>query len=206
VALLGKSAELDPLKHMMIERTQGNPFFIEEMVQALFDEGVLVRDGTVKVARPLGQLRMPPTVQGILAARIDRLPREEKDLLQTLAVVGREAPLTLIRKMVTRPQIEQMLGNLQAGEFIYEQAASGEAQYTFKHALTQEVAYNSLLFERRKALHERAGVTIESLYAGRLDDQLRELARHYSSSGNVNKAVEYLDRAGQPSDATFCSY
>jgi class 3 adenylate cyclase/predicted ATPase len=194
--LLGESAELDPLKHMMIERTQGNPFFIEEMVQALFDEGALVRNGTVKVARPLGQLRMPATVQGILAARIDRLPREEKDLLQTLAVVGLEAPLTLIRKMVTRPQIERMLGNLQAGEFIYEQAASGEAQYTFKHALTQEVAYNSLLIEHRKILHERAGVAIESLYAGRLDDQLRELARHYSSSDNVNKAVEYLDRAG----------
>ena len=87
-ALVGDSAELDPLRGIIIERTQGNPFFIEEMLQALFDEGALVRNGTVKITRPLGQLRMPFTVQGILAARIDRLPLAEKDLLQTLAVVG----------------------------------------------------------------------------------------------------------------------
>jgi len=116
-ALLGESAELDALKRTMIERTEGNPFFIEEMVQALFDEGALVRNGAVKVVQPLGQLRMPPTVQGILAARIDRLPKAEKDLLQTLAVVGREAPLALIREIVNRPQIERLLANLQAGFF-----------------------------------------------------------------------------------------
>ena len=196
-ALLGDSTELDALKHMMIERTQGNPFFIEEMVQALFDQGALVRNGAVKMTRPLGQLRMPTTVQGILAARIDRLQREEKDLLQTLAVVGREAPLELVMEIISRPQIEPMLANLQTGEFIYEQAVSGGAVgYEFKHALTQEVAYNSLLIERRKVLHERAGAAIESLYGERLDDHVGELARHYSMSDNVNKAVEYLGLAG----------
>jgi len=198
-ALLGDSAELGALKHLMIEHTRGNPFFIEEMVQALFDEGALVRNGTVKLVRPLQQLRMPPTVQGILAARIDRLSREEKDLLQTLAVVGRKTPVALIKEMVTKPRIERMLETLQAGEFICEGAASGEIEYTFKHALTQYVAYNSLLIEQRKVLHERTGMAMESLYADQLDDQLDELARHYSRSDNIAKAVEYLGRAGQQS-------
>jgi adenylate cyclase len=99
--LLGDGVELDPLKRMVIERTEGNPFFIEEMVQTLFDQGALVRDGAVKVGRSLSQLRLPPTVQGILAARIDRLAREQKDLLQTLAVMGRESPLALIRQVAS---------------------------------------------------------------------------------------------------------
>ena len=93
-----EASELEPLKRLIVERTGGNPFFIEEMVQALFDEGALVRNGAVKVTRSLSQLRLPPTVQGILAARIDRLPREQKELLQTLAVIGRESPLGLIRQ------------------------------------------------------------------------------------------------------------
>jgi predicted ATPase len=207
---LGESAELDALKHIIIERTQGNPFFIEEMVQALFDEGAVIRNGTVKIMRPLGQLRMPPTVQGILAARIDRLPATEKDLLQTLAVVGRQAPLAVIMQIVARPQIRRMLANLQTAEFIYEQAASGAAvAYEFKHALTQDVAYNSLLIERRRVLHGRVGETIESIYGGQLDDHVGELARHYSHSNDIAKAVGYLERAGQqalqrcaPTDAT----
>jgi class 3 adenylate cyclase len=197
-ALLGESAELDALKHIIIERTQGNPFFIEEMVQALFDEGALVRNGTVKMRRPLEQLRMPPTVQGILAARIDRLPTAEKDLLQTLAVVGRRAPVAVIMEIVAKPQIERMLGNLQAGEFIYEQVVSGTAvAYEFKHALTQDVAYNSLLIERRKALHERAAQALEALFDDSIDEHLVDLSYHYSRSDNDSRAIDYLIRAAQ---------
>ncbi len=197
--LLGVGVELDPLKRMTIERTQGNPFFIEEMVQALFDEGALVRNGAVKVMRSLSLMRLPPTVQGVLAARIDRLPMEEKTLLQTLAVMGRESPLTLIRQVASTAEapLEQMLSALQAVEFIYEQPAAAGVEYTFKHALTQEVAYNSLLIERRKLLHERAAVAMESLYAERLDDHLSKLAHHYSRSDNATRAVEYLGRAGK---------
>jgi predicted ATPase/class 3 adenylate cyclase len=198
-ALLKDAIELRPLKRLIIEKTEGNPFFIEEMVQALFDEGVLVRNGTVKVARSLSQLRLPPTVQGVLAARIDRLPAEQKELLQTLAVMGRESPLGLIRNVTSlaEGEPERMLLDLQAGEFIYEQPALTDVEYVFKHALTQEVAYNSLLMERRKLLHERSGQAVESMFAEQLDDHLGELARHYSRSDNVIKAVEYLGRAGQ---------
>jgi predicted ATPase len=197
--LVGDEAELNPLKRLIVERTEGNPFFIEEMVQGLFDDGALIRNGQVKVARPLSQLRLPPTVQGILASRIDRLPAEQKELLQTLAVIGRESLLGLLGEVVsrTKAQLERMLGDLQAGEFIYEQPTVGDVEYTFKHALTQEVAYNSLLIERRKLLHERIGDAIESLYASSLDDHLADLANHYSHSDNVTKAVEYLGRAGQ---------
>src|SRR5712664_1536426 len=94
-------------------------------------------------------------------------------------------------------ELESMLSRLQAGEFIYEQPATGDVEYTFKHALTQEVAYNALLVERRKLLHERAGVALESLFAGQLEDHLEELARHYSRTDNVRKAIEYLRRAGE---------
>jgi class 3 adenylate cyclase/tetratricopeptide (TPR) repeat protein len=195
----GEGADLAALKRMIIGRTEGNPFFIEEMVQALFDQGALIRNGTVKVAPSLSQLRLPPTVQGLLASRIDQLPREHKELVQTLAVMGRESPLALIRKVATPPEgeLEQMLAALQAGEFIYEAPVAAGVEYTFKHALTQEVAYNSLLIEQRKLLHERAGAALESLYAIQFDDHLSELAHHYELSSNTQKAIEYLQRAGQ---------
>jgi len=197
--LLEGAIELQPLKRLIIERTGGNPFFIEEMVQALFDEGALVRNGVVRVTRSLSQLRLPPTVQGILAARIDRLSAEQKELLQTLAVIGRESPRALISKMIAtaEAQLERMLAELRAAEFIYVQPGLADTEYVFKHALTQEVAYNSLLIERRKLLHERAGRALESIFVNQLDDHLTQLAHHYSHSANLDKAVEYLGRAGQ---------
>jgi tetratricopeptide (TPR) repeat protein len=169
------------------------------MVEALFDEGALVRNGVVRVTRSLSQLRLPSTVQGILAARIDRLSAEQKVLLQTLAVIGRESPRALINRMTapTDAQLERTLAELRAAEFIYEQSAVADTEYVFKHALTQEVAYNSLLIERRKLLHERAGQALESIFADQLDDHLTQLAHHYRYSDNIDKAVEYLGRAGQ---------
>ena len=198
-ALLGDGKDLLPLKRLIIERTEGTPFFMEEIVQALFEDGVLQRNGAVKLARSMNAVKVPATVQAILAARIDRLPAEDKELLQTLAVLGREFPFGLVQRVALKAddELESMLPRLQAGEFIYEQPATGDVEYTFKHALTQEVAYNALLVERRKPLHERAGVALESLFAGQLEDHLDELAHHYSRSDNVSKAIEYLGRAGQ---------
>jgi predicted ATPase/class 3 adenylate cyclase len=192
---------VEGLKRLIIERTEGNPFFMEETVQVLLDEGALVRDGSaVKLTKSLSALKIPPTVQGILAARIDRLPVAQKELLQTLAVIGREFALSLVRRVFDgrkNDELERMLADLQMAEFIYEQPATGDIEYIFKHALTQEVSYNSLLIERRKLLHERTGQALESMFAGQLDDHLDELAHHYSRSDNVEKAVEYLGRAGQ---------
>ncbi len=186
-ALLGEGQDLVPLKRLIIERTEGNPFFMEEIVLALFDEGALVRNGAVKLTRSLNQLKIPPTVQAILAARIDRLPADAKDLLQTLAVIGREFPVALVRRLLSTSddELNRMLSDLQMAEFIYEQPATGDIEYIFKHALTQEVAYHALLVQRRKLLHERAGEVLESMFADQLDDHLGELARHYSRSDNA---------------------
>jgi predicted ATPase len=198
-ALLGDNAELVPLKRVIIEQTEGNPFFMEETVQVLLDEGVLKSNGTVKLARSMNAVKVPATVQAVLASRIDRLSAQDKELLQTLAMLGREFPLQLVRQVTLTPddELEHRLLRLQAGEFIYEQPASGDVEYIFKHTLTQEVAYNTLLIERRRLLHERTGVVIESMFAEQLEDHLDELAHHYSRSDNVTKAVDYLGRAGQ---------
>jgi predicted ATPase len=198
-ALLGDGKDLIPLKRLIIEKTEDNPFFMEEILQALFEDGVLQRNGAVKLARSMSAVKVPASVQAVLTSRIDRLSVEEKELLQTQAVLGREFSLGLVQRVTRKPEdeLERRLSRLQAGEFIYEQPAAGDVEYTFKHALTQEVTYNSVLVERRKLLHERAGNALESMFAEQLDDHLDELAHHYSRSENVDKAVEYLGRAGQ---------
>ena len=202
-ALLGEDASLQSLKRLVIDKTQGNPFFMEEIVRALVEQGVLVRNGATRLTKPLTEIHVPPTVHGILASRIDALSPSEKDLLQTLAVIGKDFSLNLVKHITASPddRLERMLKGLQVGEFIYEQPASGEAEYTFKHALTQEVAYNSVLIERRRLLHERTGQAIEALFKDRTDDYLVELAHHYSRSANTRKAVEYLFRAGAHAEA-----
>jgi class 3 adenylate cyclase/tetratricopeptide (TPR) repeat protein len=202
-AMLGDGVELAPLKATIIQRTEGNPFFIEEMVQVLFDQGVLARNGTVSLAKPLTSIQIPSTVKGILAARIDRLGAADKDLLQSLAVIGKEFPLGLVRRVVGKPddELAPMLANLQAAEFIYEQPAFPENEYTFKHALTQEVAYGSVLMERRKIIHERTAAALEAAFAETLDDHLAELAHHYGHGANASKAIEYLRRAAEQAGA-----
>src|SRR5258708_3493710 len=196
-AMLGDASALAPLKATIIERTQGNPFFIEEMVRVLFEEGGLVRDGEVSIAKPLTSIQIPSTVKGILAARIDKLAPTDKDLLQSLAVIGKEFPIGLVRRVVGKPddEIAPMLSNLQAAEFIYEQPAFPENEYTFKHALTQQVAYGSVLMERRRIIHERSAQALEEIFAATIDDHVADLAHHYSRSANASKAVEYLRRA-----------
>jgi class 3 adenylate cyclase/tetratricopeptide (TPR) repeat protein len=196
--LIGEGEALAPVRRLIIERTEGNPFFMEEIIQALFDQMVLVRNGSVKLAKPMAEVRLPATVQAQLAARIDRLASPEKQLLQTLAVIGRDFPLRLVSRVTQHAEaaLDPMLAGLQADEFIYEQPAAADLEYTFKHALTQEVTYNSVLNERRKAIHELVGAALEELYRDRLEDHLADLAHHYSRAGNAAKAVEYLGRAG----------
>jgi tetratricopeptide (TPR) repeat protein len=198
-ALLGGNPKLIPLKRLIIEKTEGTPFFMEEMVLALFEEGALYRNGVVGLTRPLTQIRVPASVQAVLASRIDRLPADEKDLLQILAVLGREFQLGVVQRVAEVPgdDLSLMLARLQSGEFIYEQPVAGDIEYTFKHALTQEVAYNSMLTARRRLLHERAGQVLESLFADQPEKQLTQLAYHYSHSADVKRALHYLQRAAQ---------
>jgi class 3 adenylate cyclase/predicted ATPase len=192
---------LQALKHLILEKTQGTPFFMEEIVQELVEQGVLVRDGveTRCSASLPTDLHLPPTVQGILAARIDRLTPDEKALLQQLSVIGREFPLSLIQQVISQPEAElyRLLTSLQRKEFLYEQPAFPKSEYIFKHALTQEVAYGTVLQEQRKLLHERTAQAVEALYSTKLEDHYSELAHHYRRSNNIPKAVQYLHQAGQ---------
>jgi class 3 adenylate cyclase len=199
-AIVGDGADVRPLKRLIIERTQGNPFFMEETVQVLLDEGALMRDGAMlRLTQPLSELKIPPTVQAILAARIDRLPADEKDLLQALAVMGKEFQLSLVRAVTAKSddELNRILGNLQLAEFIYEQPAVGDIEYSFKHALTQEVAYNSVLTERRRITHKRTADAIEARFSERLEDHLSELAHHYLLSPDVAKGIRYAQLAAE---------
>ena len=192
--MLGNAPELDPLKQMVVERTEGNPFFIEETVQSMFESGALVRNGKVSLAQPLSSIEIPASVKSILAARIDRLSIQEKDLLQTLSIIGKEFPLALVKRVVERDEeaLAPMLSALQMGEFVFEQPAFPDIEYVFKHALTQEVAYDSVLTERRRLIHERTAAAIEEMYPHQIEERVAELAYHYSRSANLDKAVSYL--------------
>ncbi|AEI82301.1 adenylate cyclase family protein (plasmid) [Cupriavidus necator N-1] len=199
-ALLGDDSGLGPLKQLILEKTEGNPFFMEEVVQTLSEENTLLGvPGHYRIEKTPAALHIPTTVQGVLVARMDRLPIPEKELLQTLAVIGKEFPLSLIREVarLEEDRLYSQLASLEAGEFIYGRADFPEVEYAFKHALTQEVAGNSLLSDQRGVLHERTGRAIESLFQNQLKDYCSELAHHYSLSGNIPKAVEYLLCAGQ---------
>jgi predicted ATPase len=201
-ALLGEevSPERKALEGLILEKTEGNPFFMEELVQTLAEEGVLSGErGRYSLERSPSELHVPANVQGVLAARMDRLPPQEKELLQTLAVIGQEFSLGLLSRVIEQGEedLHRGLSHLQAGEFIYEQPAFPDTEDTFKHALTQEVGYQSLLAERRGRLHERTGQAIEELYRDALEAHYEGLAHHYSRTDNTPKAVQYLQLAGE---------
>jgi predicted ATPase len=199
-ALLGTDAALAPLKRLLIERTEGNPFFLEESIRTLVEAKSLVGErGAYRLAKAAQTLQIPATAQAILAARIDRLAPESKRLLQAASVIGKDVPFVLLRVVAegSEEELRSGLNHLQAAEFLYEARLFPDLEFTFKHALTQEVAYNTVLLERRRALHERVAQAIEELFKQRLSDHYNELAHHYSRGGNVARAVDYLQRAGQ---------
>jgi tetratricopeptide (TPR) repeat protein len=198
-ALLGDDASLAPLTPLLIARTEGNPFFLEESVRALVETGVLVGErGAYSLAKALQSLQVPATVQAVLAARIDRLPAEDKRLLQTAAVIGTDVPWPLLQVIAELPEeaLHRGLAHLQAAELLYETRLFPEREYTFKHALTHEVAYRSLLQERRRTLHARIVAALEAVFADRLADQIERLAYHALRGEVWEKAVPYCHQAG----------
>ena len=199
-ALLGNDASLEPLKKLLIERTEGNPFFLEESVRMLAETQILVgKWGAYRLVQELPTIQVPATVQAVLAARIDRLPQDEKRLLQTAAVIGTEVSFPLLQVIAEMPEegLYRGLSNLQAAEFLYEASLFPERVYTFKHPLTHEVAYRSLLQERRRALHARIVEMVETLHAGRLDDQVDRLAHHTLGGEVWDRALVYCRQAGE---------
>jgi len=197
--VLGDDPELGPLKKLLIERTEGNPFFLEECIRTLVETKVLVgQRGACRLGRALSTIQVPVTVQAILAARIDRLSPDDKRVLQCAAVIGRDMSFSLLQAVAQVPEAElrQCLAHLQTAEFLYERSLFPELEYTFKHALTQEVAYATLLLGRRRELHARIVVMIETLQADRLADEVDHLAHHAFRGELWAQAVTYLRRAG----------
>jgi class 3 adenylate cyclase/tetratricopeptide (TPR) repeat protein len=196
--LLGEHPSLNGLPDLIQERTAGNPFFIEEVVRALAESGNIEgKRGAYRLVRPVDDTGVPPTVNTILAARIDRLAEREKSLLQTAAVVGREfsEPVLARAASLGDGELEPALRALIAAEFLYEQELYPEALYAFKHPLTQEVAYQSQLGERRAAVHRRVAEALEELYADKLDERAALLAQHWEAAGEPLVAARWSARA-----------
>jgi DNA-binding NtrC family response regulator/predicted ATPase len=199
-ALLGDDAALEPLKQRLSERTQGNPFFLEESVRTLVETQVLVGErGAYRQAKPLHSMQVPAAVQAVLVARIDRLPPEDKRLLQTAAVIGAEVPFALLQAIAdsTEEVLRRALTHLQAAEFLYETHLFPELKYTFKHAFTHEVAYSSLPQERCRALHARLVEALEVIAGDRVAEQVERLAHHALRGEVWVKALAYSRQAGQ---------
>ena len=195
VASILKDGEVGPeLRELIFSRAAGNPLFTEELTHSLLENGsIQKKDDRFVLARDGLTVQVPDTIQGIIAARMDRLEDSLKRIMQVAAVIGREFAFRILETIAEmKEDIKSGLINLQGLEFIYEKNLYPELEYIFKHALTQEVAYNSLLLKRRKEIHEQIGKAIENLYPGRLEEFYEMLAYHYSKSGNLAKAYEYL--------------
>jgi class 3 adenylate cyclase/tetratricopeptide (TPR) repeat protein len=198
-ALLGDTPDLDQLKRLLIERTEGNPFFLEESVRTLVETKVLVGErGAYRSARAPDTVQIPATAQAILAARIDRLPAEDKRLLQAASVVGKDVPFALLEAIAETDEqgLRSGINRLQAAEFLYEARLFPDLEYTFKHALTHEVAYGTLLQERRRALHARMVEAIEAVNRDRLPEQTERLAHHAFRGELWDKAAFYARQVG----------
>ncbi len=199
LALLGTDATVEPLKLVLVARTGGNPLFLEESVQTLVETNALTGErGAYQLARPLDTIDVPATVQAILASRIDRLDPQDKQLLQTASVVGKDVPFALLLAIaeVSEEDLRRGLAHLQTAEFLYETSLFPDLEYTFKHALTHEVAYGTLLQERRRGLHGRIVDAIERLYPDRLAEHVDRLAHHAFRGERWDKAVTFSGQAG----------
>jgi adenylate cyclase len=196
--LLGEDPSLDGLSELIRARTEGNPFFIEELVQALAEGGSLEGErGAYRLAAPVDEAAVPASVQAVLGARIDRLPTREKTVLQAAAVIGKEFSQPVLQRVteLSGEELEASLRGLIAGEFVYEQELYPEALYCFKHPLTQEVAYGAQLGERRAALHAAIAHAIIAEHPERLDERAALLAGHWEAAGEVLEAARWHARA-----------
>jgi class 3 adenylate cyclase/tetratricopeptide (TPR) repeat protein len=198
-ALLGGDAALAALKRLLVAKTEGVPFFLEECVRTLVETGALAGErGAYRLTQAVDALQVPATVQAILASRVDRLLPEDKRLLQLAAVIGHDVPMRLLEALAEEGEqaLREGLARLQAAEFLYEASLFPELEYSFKHALTHEVTYGGLLQERRRQLHARVMDAIERVHAGRTAEHVEALARHALRAEIWDKAADYLREAG----------
>ena len=204
--LLG-SEEIDrKLEDLILEKTEGIPFFIEEFIRSFKDLHITEkRDSKYRLKKGIQDITVPSTIQDLITARIDSLPEGAKEVLQTGAVIEREFSHELIKSVTDLPE-QQLLAHLSAlkdSELLFERGIYPQSTYIFKHALTQEVAYESLLKQRRREIHDRIAIAVEDVYADRLEEHYEILAHHYERSGNAAKAIDYLMLAGEKSNRHY---
>ena len=201
----------DKMRALILDRAEGNPFFLEELVRSLLDMGiVVVENGRASATGAIEAVNVPETVQGVLTARIDRLDLEKKHTLQNASVIGRVFQQRVLErlyenKVAINGQLNDSLAELQRRGFIQPGQSSEEREYIFKHAITHEVAYHSLLIARRKQLHGRVGEAIEALFPDRLDELSPTLGYHFEKAEAREKAIRYLRQAAQRAQATFAN-
>jgi len=198
-AILEDGKAVPELRDLVLSKAGGNPLFVEEITHSLLENGFIQRkDQEYILTRKASEIEVPDTIQGIISARLDRVEESLKRIMQVASVIGREFAFRILQSITgMKEDLKSCLLNLQGLEFIYEKQLFPELEYIFKHALTQEVAYSSLLIKRRKEIHEKIGDVIEKLYSERLEEYYEVLAYHYERSDNKEKAVKYLDLANQ---------
>ena len=196
------------LRELILNRASGNPLFIEELTYALLENGSIQKKNNQYIlSRNVSDIQVPHTIQGIIAARLDRLEESLKKIMQVASVIGREFAFRILQTISgMREELKSDLQNLQGLEFIYEKRLFPELEYIFKHALTQEVAYNSLLSTRRARLHMAIGLAIEELYDERLAERYEELAHHFTLAEAWEKAFDYLTKSGDKARQAFAHH
>lgn len=197
-----------PVRDLIAAKAEGNPLFVEEVTASLLEEGVLaLSQGRAVLTRDLADVAIPDRIQDVLMARLDRLPEEPKRAIQIASVIGREFALRLLSRIHEAAHgLDEIVGELRALELIYEKASHPELAYMFKHALTHEVAYDSLLRGRRRTLHRVVGAAIEELYPDRIAEHYEALAHHFAESEDHERALHYHERASEKSAATYANH
>ena len=195
------------LRELIAAKAEGNPLFVEEVTKSLLEEGVLaLEQGRVRLTRDLATVAIPNRIQDVLMARLDRLPEQPKRAIQIASVIGREFALRLLRRVEGAGEhLDAVVNELRSLELIYEKVAHPELAYMFKHALTHEVAYESVLVQRRKALHRIVGAAIEELYADRLAEQYEALAHHFDAAEDWARALRYHELASAKAAAAYAN-
>jgi len=204
-SILEEGEMVSELRELILSRAAGNPLFMEEFTHSLLENGSIQRkDNQFVLSRKASDIHVPDTIQGIIAARMDRMEESLKRIMQVASVIGREFAFRILQSIIgMQEELKSHLLNLQGLEFIYEKNLFPELEYIFKHALTQEVAYNSLLLKRRKEIHQKIGKAIEDLYSDKLEDFYETLAFHYKQGESFDKALDYLIKAGEKSHARY---
>jgi class 3 adenylate cyclase/tetratricopeptide (TPR) repeat protein len=202
-AILEDREAAPEIRELILSKAGGNPLFVEELTRSLLENGSIHRvDGRFVLSRNPSEIQVPETIQGVIAARFDRVEENLKGIMRMASVIGREFAYRILQTISgMAEELKSHLANLQGLEFIYEKSLFPELEYIFKHALTQEVVYSSLLLKRRREIHGKIAEAIESVYPDRLEEFYEALAYHYGRSNNGEKAVDYLHRAMQRATA-----